>query len=411
MIRLTEVSVEGYRALADFHAELGPLTVIIGPNACGKSTLLDALALASEGAERGSVTDPIWDRGGMESILWRGGTPWVSLRFSLQADDPPPGPEFYYKFAVGRDGQVRSEHLANSGPHRGPYDPFSFLERTGDKGSVKSLETGVESYFVESVKPHEVALSRMGHPKEFKELDTVARYFASWRFYLGFDVGGDARMRQAYKLGSDRTRDEFLAPDGRNLAAMISRLRSTASLTDSFAELEDMCRAGFPEDFKSVGTRRSATGAEELIEWVESRGWVFHAGELSDGILRFLCLAVLCAAPHPPPLVGIDEPEVGLHPGLLPIVADMLKGLAERTQVIVLTHSPELLNGFELDDIAVMTKDESGCHLHRPADRGQLRYLLGPTVGETMGGLHMSGELEIPPERTEAPAPLDGGHE
>ncbi len=411
MMRLTEVSVKGYRALADFHAELGPLTVIIGPNACGKSTLLEVLGLASEGAAGGAVVDPIARRGGVQSILWRGGTPWFSLRFSLQANDPPPGPELYYDLVVGRDGHVRTEHLANSGPYRGSYDPFSFLERTGNKGSIRSLETDVERFFVDSVGPNEVALSRMGHPEEFKELDSVAAYFASWRFYLGFDVGADARMRQAYKLGSDATRDEYLAPDGRNLAAMISRLRSTASLADNFGELEDMCRAAFPEDFKSVGTRRSATGAEEIIEWVESRGWVFHADELSDGILRFLCLAVLSAAPHPPPLVGIDEPEVGLHPGLLPIVADMLKGLAERTQLIVLTHSPELLNGFELDDIAVMTKDECGCHLHRPTDRKQLHYLLGPTVGETMGGLHVSGELEIPPERTGAPAPLDSGHE
>lgn len=408
MMRLTEVSVKGYRALADFWVRLGALTVIIGPNATGKSTLLDVLAFVSEAISEGNITSPIARRGGMESLAWRGGKPRFRVELSLLAEQlwagayhlevrqrPPGGPT------------VEAEQLyAEARPFIEVDDEQAVLI----SGDPYELDDHFATDVREHLEPTDLAVSRVRDPKRFPVQRWAHDTLSAWEFYLGFDVRTDAPMRGPYKLGSSTTGDQYLAPSAANLAGMLCRLRSTASFADNFAELEDMCRAAFP-DFKSVGTRRGVTGSEEILEWMQADEAVFHAGELSDGILRFLCLAVLCVAPDPPPLVGIDQPEVGLHPGLLPIVADMLKGLAERTQLIVLTHSPELVNGFELDDIAVMTKDECGCHLHRPADRRQLRYLLGPTVGETMGGLHVSGELEMRPERMEAPAPLEGGRE
>ena len=74
-------------------------------------------------------------------------------------------------------------------------------------------------------------------------------------------------------------------------------------------------------------------------------------------MLRFLCLAVALLNPQPQPLVAIDEPELGLHPGLLPIVAEMIKTASERTQVLVTTHSPDLLNCFGIADVAVMARN------------------------------------------------------
>jgi predicted ATPase len=106
-------------------------------------------------------------------------------------------------------------------------------------------------------------------------------------------------------------------------------------------------------------------------------------------------LAAALLNPTPPPFIAVDEPESGLHPRLLPVVADMIKTASERTQVVVTTHSPDLLNRFAIDDVAVMSRGEaSNTSWHRPADRKTLVEMLKDVVGETLGDLHRSGELE-----------------
>jgi predicted ATPase len=92
--------------------------------------------------------------------------------------------------------------------------------------------------------------------------------------------------------------------------------------------------------------------------------------------------------------LAVDEPEAGLHPKLLPIVADMIKTASERTQVLVTTHSPDLLNRFDLDDIAVMCRDGPHAVWRRPGNRASLRQMLASVTGDTIGDLHRTGELE-----------------
>ncbi len=100
--------------------------------------------------------------------------------------------------------------------------------------------------------------------------------------------------------------------------------------------------------------------------------------------------------PVPRMLVAIDEPELGLHPRLLPIVAEMIKAASDRTQVLVTTHSPDLLNCFDVADIAVMARNEDDAKVawYRPASRKTLVDMLENVTAETLGDLHRSGELE-----------------
>ena len=95
-------------------------------------------------------------------------------------------------------------------------------------------------------------------------------------------------------------------------------------------------------------------------------------------------------------MVAIDEPELGLHPGLLPVVGEMIQAASERTQVLVTTHSPDLLNCFDLADVAVMTRnaDNAKAVWYRPVNRKSLLGMLGGIAGDTLGDLHRSGELE-----------------
>ena len=110
-------------------------------------------------------------------------------------------------------------------------------------------------------------------------------------------------------------------------------------------------------------------------------------------MLRFLLLCSALLNPKPG-LIAVDEPETGLHPKLLPIVADLIRSASEQTQVLVCTHNPQLLTAFSLDDIAVITREGARAAWYRPGERNTLRQMLESQLGGTLDELHSSGELE-----------------
>jgi len=160
-------------------------------------------------------------------------------------------------------------------------------------------------------------------------------------------------------------------------------------------ELRDFLRVAYPS-FDNIFAETTWGTPAKVLVGIREKGMVrqMQLWDLSDGMLRFLCLGAALLNPIPPSLIAIDEPEVGLHPKLLPIIADMIKTACERTQVLVTTHSPDLLNCFDIDDVAVMVRVENKIHWQRPRNRESLRKMLENVVGESLGDLHRSGELE-----------------
>ena len=116
--------------------------------------------------------------------------------------------------------------------------------------------------------------------------------------------------------------------------------------------------------------------------------------DLSDGILRFLCWAVLCLHPKPPTLICIDEPELGLHPRVLPLLAGLFQKASQRTQVLIATHSSYFLSQFPLESIAVMRKEEGRAVWKKPADSAALKANLEEFGQDEIEFLHRSNELE-----------------
>jgi predicted ATPase len=243
------------------------------------------------------------------------------------------------------------------------------------------------------VAPDETSLHALRDPRAYFVLDHLRRYLSGYAVYHEVSLSA---LREPYDSFSKTSPDTALRPDGANLVGVVARLKMDISLGDASAQFREWVRQAYPE-CDDVGVRDVGSGSLLALQWREYGREPLHAGQLSDGVLRFLCLAALCASPEPPPLVAIDEPEIGLHPGLLPLVAAMLETLSERTQVLVITHSPRLLSGFsDIGCIRVISKDEDGAHAHRPGDSKALQEMLKPTVGATLGELFESGELEVP---------------
>jgi predicted ATPase len=236
-------------------------------------------------------------------------------------------------------------------------------------------------------------LSQIRFFNEFPIPSSARTLLASMAFYPGFDVSRFSTLRTKAAEIKPLT---VLSSNGENLGTVLHEILTRYDYRDTADDLREFLRAAY-STFEEIHCDTTfGTPAQVLVRLREKgMGRSTELWELSDGMLRFLCLAVALLNPLPPPLVAIDEPEAGLHPKLLPVVADMIKAGAERTQVLVTTHSPDLLSRFDIEDVAVMTRgDEIRTRWHRPADRKTLVEMLKDVAGDTLGDLLRSGELE-----------------
>jgi predicted ATPase len=385
--RLTNLEVSGYRALDGFSARIGDLTVIIGANATGKSSLIDLLRFLRFVANHPLPTEI--DPASVGKRLFHAGGP-ERLEMALEAANLRPLPLRYTLEIQGPIGQpvVAREQLESPGSEAqdGPR-AFAYLSFRGGKGTVRERVGVAVPLRSWTLPPNELALRRALDP----ELVTTSRlrtFLSLWHFYPGFDVSPAAALRRP----AHTEPQPALAEDGANLSAVLMWLRSEHP--DSWEELETHLRSAIP-DFESLGVKPYGGPGTVIGTWRERgvKGELTLA-DLSDGTLRFLCLATLCLMPTPPPLICIDEPETGLHPRVLPILAGLLRAASARTQVLVTTHSPYFLSHFTLDEIAVMRKDEGRAVFLRPGDHAALRREVEEIGGEALIQMHISDELE-----------------
>jgi predicted ATPase len=427
------ISVNGYRLLDAFEANFKQLTVIVGANATGKSTLLDCLMMIPH-----TMDAPL-----QEAINWHGGMfslPTATndekrIGWTLKFEKPTNNPiwrdvplntdqTFVYEVRLSGDryGQPVAEYecLRNADPHRGYTEPLKYLEATRDRtviydakrralvpfdaavpqqpsspsaGAENSPPPGAEA-LPEQVKKHEetLGLARMRFFNEYPVQSWARALLSNMAFYTGFDIGRLSSLRlQPAEIRPETT----LQISGANLGTVLHEVLTRYEYRAAAEELRDFVRVAYPS-FEDVTAETTHGSPPKVLVRIRERGIrrSLELWDLSDGMLRFLCLTAALLNPAPPPFIAVDEPEVGLHPRLLPIVADLLKRAAEQSQVVLTTHSPDLLNRFELDDVAVMSRDETRAVWHRPSTKDALRKLLLSVTGETLGDFHRSGELE-----------------
>ena len=426
---ITKIEIQGYRLLNGFKADLCPLTVVIGANAVGKSTLLDCLQLIAQCADSPLNTAIGW-HWGMSSLLnasigenrlgWKITLekPRNSFWSRLPLDDAQ---KLYYEVSLQSDvkGQAEAQYelLRNTGPFPGYTSPLKYLEATPYRRQIYSRDQHnlvpfdealpQTNQVQETVEKNHIGADLPGPAREPALLLSNIRFFnefpipsstrillANMAFYPGFDVTRFSSLRtKAAEIKPVTT----LAQNGENLGTILHEVLTRYDYRSAANDLREFMKAAYPA-LEDINCETTFGSPAQVLVRAREKGMQrsMELWELSDGMLRFLCLASALLNPVPPPLVAMDEPETGLHPKLLPVVADMIKTAAERTQVLVTTHSPDLLNRFDLADVAVMSRagEAPKATWHRPADRKTLVQMLKAVTGETLGDLHRSGELE-----------------
>ncbi|MFN3492114.1 MAG: AAA family ATPase, partial [Anaerolineales bacterium] len=260
-------------------------------------------------------------------------------------------------------------------------EPLSLLTEVGD---VKELSRDLDLTHIE------LALSQIRNHVNLPLMNQIRRTIEDWTIFRGFGERALENIHQAQAI--EVVNPLRLKPDGSNLASVLHNLANEAQYADANDHLQDLIRLAFP-DFDRLALVTAGTGRVEL-QWRTKNRWQFPAQALSDGMLRFLGLAVLLNLPDMPPLIAIYEPEVGLHPRLIPLLAGMLKAASQRTQIVVTTHNPELLNApdIELDDIVLVDNVEGETTLKRVENDDYLEMWLKKYSGQ-FGRLWVMGKL------------------
>lgn len=346
--RFKELSIQGFRRLYDVQFPLRPLSVMIGANGTGKTSILDVLSLLANSAQ-GKLSESITDLSGLGSVLTydRADELHLSISMSVPAHDP-----LEYSLRLQPQGvayAITEEKLSQRRP--GHAQPFLHIDSHGPdikyfEADQRKLQRPTWEH-----KPLETSLSQV--PKMFREPEDFRNRLSSSTFYhvLNVDPRSPVRLPQSMRPA------KLPGRNGEELVACLYYLRETER--DRFDAIEDALHAAFPR-FDRLDFPPVAAGTIALA-WRETDfSQPLYLHQLSEGTLRFLWLATLLQSPGLTALTLLDEPEVSLHPELLSLLADLLREASNRTQLIVATHSDRLIRFLQPNEILIMDSTDDG---------------------------------------------------
>ncbi|MFL5355120.1 AAA family ATPase [Archangium sp.] len=390
---IQKLQVKGFRSLKDVTWEPGSLNVLIGPNGSGKSNLLRALSLLQHGA-RGDLPQEILRQGGITQLLWDGQARELWWFVRSEPNSLPKGLErgpLTYELQLQRLGETSAYRIAREMLEGKAIDDAEravfLLSRV--PGQVVTLDEGggARTASAESLLNEHALLSTFAAPFDNPSIVAFRDSMLGWSIYHDLRVDQQAPLRQAAVA---RVEDR-IASDGQNLIPVLHTLYS--GNREFKRSLDSAMRAAFGSDYEELVFPPAADQRVQLrLRW-RSLKMEQSAANLSDGTLRFLLLIAIFASPNPGELIAVDEPEAGLHPSMLPIVAELAAEAAQRTQVILSTHSADLLDAFSevaLPTTTVTSMVEGETRLS-VLDGEELRRW---TEQYRLGALMRSGELE-----------------
>ena len=385
-MKIVQLDIQGFRSLKNVSWRPGDLNVVIGPNGSGKSNLLRMLELISAAAQ-GKLSDYVQAEGGMGAIVWDGQAEAIEYHLETSGwEDKTPESSFQQELVLRQVGRGSTYLVWREFLWNGDREHF-YLERLLGNSAEVSDSGRTLALGKEDLKTEETVLSTMSRP--FIQELAILFFKASvteWAIYSDLRVDADATLRQA----PVSRLEQRVSPDGQNLINVLHTLYSTDRKFKQ--DINDAMLAAFGADFDELIFPPAADQRIQMrVRWKTLKREQ-SAADLSDGTLRFLFLITVLAAPNPPPLIAIDEPETGLHPSMLPIIAEYAVEAATRTQVIFTTHSDEFLSAFrDTRPTVTVAKWENGETTLTTVEDNELAYWV---EDYSLGQLFRSGELE-----------------
>lgn len=329
--QLSHITIKGYKSIRECSVDLKSINILIGSNGAGKSNFVSAFWFLQNILRQNlSVAS---QQSGVNSLFYNGRkvTEEIAMEFHF-------GNNAYGFILIPTDDNrliFREEYFLNEG---------TFLNKCiVGRGHSESLwKNGMSNGLDEHIQP------------------ILAK--ESWHVYHFHDTGRTAKVKQEHNVANNAVFQQ----DAGNLAAFLLRLRDNfpAQYKEIIAAIRTI--APFFDDF--VLAPNEANDELIVLKW-QKKGCedIFTASRLSDGMLRFICLATLLLQPEElmPSTIIVDEPELGLHPFAITVLAEMVKSVAQKKQLILSTQSVELLNWFDPEDVIVVDNSNKGSTFKR----------------------------------------------
>jgi predicted ATPase len=353
MASLDKLTIRGFksiRALEDF--ELKSLNLFIGANGAGKSNLIGFFRMLHALME-GNLNDYVIDNGGMSDLLFNG---------------PKETDSMYFETRFGIRGH-RFTLRAGAGEEPTIVDEARFFP-----GNIKEWWELGDSFNGKS----KVATEAASDAGDAQYSKPVVAAIQSWQIYHFHDTSSTAKMRR-YEIIQDYRK---LRIDAANLGVYLLFLNEKHPA--SYRAILDAVRIVLPffDDF-ILESRQMGEAEKVNLSWRQKGSdYPMQPYHLSDGSIRFIALATALLQPDPPSTIIIDEPELGLHPHALSILAELIQDAAQRTQLIIATQSATLLDQFGIEDIVVVKREDGASTFRRLEEKDYREWLESYTVGE-----------------------------
>ena len=372
--------------------DLRALSVLIGPNGSGKSNLIETIDLLA--AAPRDLAAVIRDGGGPREWLWKGGDRDEPAEVEAVLHQAPPGRPLRYRIkfaAVESRVEVVDEAIEEVQPAPGrPRDADVYFYYRFQQGRpVININDGTQAkprhLKREHLRPDQSVLAQRQDPDLYPEVTWVGHTLRSFHIFREWTFGRYAPLRHPQPADLP---DDALLPDNRNLALVLNQIEHTDG-----THLNDMLRRFFPR-FERLSTRISG-GTVQF--YLHERGFKtpIPATRLSDGTIRFVALLASLLSGTPPPLLCIEEPELGLHPDAVALLADLLVEASDRMQLVVTTHSEALVGALTKQPDAIVVCERPGAATElRRLDPAQLSKWL---ENYGLGDLWRMGELGANP--------------
>jgi len=349
--KLNNILIEGFKSIKKLDIEINELNVLIGPNGAGKSNFIGLFKFLREVIEN-HLQIYTGVNGGANKLLYYGSKTTKKLHVSL-----------------------------NFAPN---YYEFSLLPTANDSFLFENeycyFDTSVDTVFKENINNggRESKLEETINRKVIKSVQTyVFDVLKSWRLYHFHDTSSSA----AVKKTGDITDVDYLRGDASNLAAFFYHMKLVNE--KHYNRIVKTVELVVPY-FKDFVLRPNPFNKSTImLEWQDKNSDViFNANDLSDGSLRFICLATLLLQPELPPLILLDEPELGLHPSAITLLGSLIRKASKKAQIIISTQSVNLVNEFEPKNILVV-ENRGGSSTFTRLDEGSLdSWLKLYSIGE-----------------------------
>ena len=365
--------------------ELSALNVLIGPNGSGKSNLFEVIRLL-QAAPR-DLSEPVRTGGGISDWIWKG-NPKYPARVEAIVENPGGRQPLRHiiefresnRLFTLKEERIQREILYSEQSDISIHHNY-YYRYQGGYPVINVRDFGEGALQPDDIEPDRSILSQRKDPEQFPELSYLSQFYEGINLYCSWEFGRGATIRDSL---SNSVRPSPLSENLSNLGMFLNHLElfpsARAKLRERLADLyEGVTDYALHFDPSTV-----------QIRFTEG-DFSIPASRLSDGSLRYLFLLAILLDPEPPRFIGIEEPELGLHPDLIPKMADLLVDASSRSQLLVTTHSDILIDALsERPESVVVCEKHNGQTSMTRLDRSDLKVWLEKY---SLGRLWMSGDL------------------